>query len=568
MRKLWFVLAWLSLCSAAAQADERILSFASDILVLADGDIQVTETIRVRAEGDRIQRGIYRDQFTDYKDSFGNRFVTRLVPQSVLRDGDSEDFHTVAIERGQRTYFGHRERLLPHGEHVYEYRYRVSRVLGFFADHDELYWTVTGFDWAFPIDKASARVRFDFDVPMDEVKAEAYTGPFGAQEQNFFFRKESGRSIYFESTKPLSPVNGLTIVVSWPKGLVAEPTSWQRFGWLIADNLNLIVALAGFGLLLIYYIPVWRGYGKDPEEGPLVTRYEPPQGFSPASLRYINQMYYDDKVMTAAILNLAVKGYLRINHHDNAHSLTQLDPGTAAPALAPGEQELYDGLFRGGRAVKLEKKNHALLGKAKLAHRNSLQDDYKYKYFQTNTYLNIPGVVIVLGTMAAALLLGGKPSLPVIVVIGLMILTLVFFAIQMKRPTMRGRALLDELQGFRDYLDVAEKDELNLRNPPEKTPALFETYLPYALALGVDQAWAEKFAAVLAAVRGPDGQAYQPGWYSGTWSSSNILKSTSSLSSGLSSAVTSSVTPPGSSSGGGGGGSSGGGGGGGGGGGW
>lgn len=133
---------------------------------------------------------------------------------------------------------------------------------------------------------------------------------------------------------------------------------------------------------------------------------------------------------------------------------------------------------------------------------------------------------------------------------------------------MRGRKLLDEMMGFSDYLEIAEKEELNLRNPPEKTPALFETLLPYALALGVEQTWSEKFAGVLAAVRNPDGSAYSPSWYSGSWNTANLSKTTSNLSSGLNSALGSSVSPPGSSSGGGGGGFSGGGGGGGGGGGW
>jgi uncharacterized membrane protein len=128
--------------------------------------------------------------------------------------------------------------------------------------------------------------------------------------------------------------------------------------------------------------------------------------------------------------------------------------------------------------------------------------------------------------------------------------------------------VLDELLGFKDYLEVAEKDEMNLRNPPEKTPQLFEAYLPFALALGVEQVWAEKFAAVLGAIRGPRGGGYQPSWYSGAWDSSRIGSNIGSVSSGLGSAISSSVTPPGSSSGGGGGGFSGGGGGGGGGGGW
>jgi len=138
----------------------------------------------------------------------------------------------------------------------------------------------------------------------------------------------------------------------------------------------------------------------------------------------------------------------------------------------------------------------------------------------------------------------------------------------MRRPTARGRKVLDEMLGFRDYLEVAEKDEMNLRNPPQKTPQLFEAYLPFALALGVEQEWAEKFSAVLGSIRGPDGRGYQPSWYSGSWNSASLSRNIGSVSSGLGSAISSSVTPPGSSSGGGGGGFSGGGGGGGGGGGW
>jgi uncharacterized membrane protein len=128
--------------------------------------------------------------------------------------------------------------------------------------------------------------------------------------------------------------------------------------------------------------------------------------------------------------------------------------------------------------------------------------------------------------------------------------------------------VLDEMLGFKDFLEIAEKDELNLRNPPEKTPQLFEAFLPFALALGVDQEWSERFASVLAAIRDQDGREYQPSWYNGRWNSSNLSKTTSKLSGSLNTAISSSVSPPGSSSGGGGGGSSGGGGGGGGGGGW
>jgi uncharacterized membrane protein YgcG len=279
-------------------------------------------------------------------------------------------------------------------------------------------------------------------------------------------------------------------------------------------------------------------------------------------------MLYDNKVMTTAILSLAVKGYLRINDLGSKHTLFDLQPEDGVAPLATGEKEFYEAIFADGRRVVLEQDNHSLIAAAKSAHKDSLVADYKQHYFQTNALLNVPAILITLGTLALALVIGGPPSMTVIGAVVVMFLTMAFFAIIMKRPTIRGRKVLDEMLGFRDYLEIAEKDEMNLRNPPEKTPQLFETYLPFALALGVEQAWAEKFASVLAKIRGEHGRGYQPDWYSGDWDSSNLRVNIGSVTGDLGSAISSSVTPPGSSSGGGGGGFSGGGGGGGGGGGW
>ncbi len=527
----------LLLLPLLAAADERILSFHSDIRVMTDGIIEVTETIKVRAEGNRIKRGIYRDFPTEYEDKLGNEYKVDFDPLAVLRNDAPEAFHTQAVRNGIRTYFGSANRFIDHGLHTYTFRYRASRMLGFFGEHDELYWNVTGFDWAFPIDKASATVVLEFDAPLSGITEEAYTGPFGAKGRDYKSRLDSGKRVYFEANKPLSPVNGLTIVVGWPKGFVDEPTNTDQIGWLLKDNKNLLAAAIGYMLLIAYYIPVWRKHGRDPEEGLIVTRYEPPESFSPASLRYIRQMYYDDKVMTAAVVNLAVKGYLEIKKRGKSHWLIMKTPNEPKPPMAAGERELYVGLFKSNSKIELDDKNHAVLGKARGAHRKSLIKDYKQHYFKTNALLNIPAIVIVIGSTIIALNIGRGPTPFVIAAVVLSFLTMALFAVIMKRPTIRGRKLLDEM-------------------------------LPFALALGVDQQWSERFASVLANIRGPDGGAYRPSWYNGSWNSSNLGKTTSKLSGGLNSAISSSVSPPGSSSGGGGGGSSGGGGGGGGGGGW
>lgn len=549
-------------------ADERILSFHSDIRVFTDGMIEVTETIEIRAEGKQIRRGIYRDFPVEYEDRLGNTHRIKLEPQAVLRNGQPEAFHSVRSGRDVRTYFGRSNYFIEQGLHTYEFRYRADRMLGFFEQHDELYWNVTGNNWMFPIDKATATVRLEFDAPPDALMVEGYTGRLGSNAQDYGRILDDDGSVFFLANNPLPAAHGLTIVVGWPKGFVDQPTRLTRLGWILKDNRNFLAAVFGFLLLLAYNIPVWLRHGKDPVEGVIVTRYEPPEGFSPASLRYIRQMYYDDKVMTAAIINLAVKGYLEIKKKGKTHSLRKLETETLKQPMAAGEKELFDAIFKKDTVVTLKDFNHEVLGDARTKHSESLREDYKNHYFKTNALLNLPSIFIVIGTLLVSVNIGRGATPWVIATIVLSFLTMAFFAIIMKRPTIRGRKLLDEMIGFKDFLEIAEKDELNLRNPPRKTPDLFETMLPFALALGVEQRWSEKFADVLGAIRGPNGDGYSPSWYNGRWNTSNLSKATNSLSSGLGSAVSSSVSPPGSSSGGGGGGSSGGGGGGGGGGGW
>lgn len=126
---------------------------------------------------------------------------------------------------------------------------------------------------------------------------------------------------------------------------------------------------------------------------------------------------------------------------------------------------------------------------------------------------------------------------------------------------------MDKLEGFKLYLEVAEKDDLNLRHPPELTPELFERYLPFAIALGVEQDWATRFAAVFAALQSSNTPGYHPAWYAGHFSVMHLNTFTTDVGSGFNTAIASAATPPGGT-GAGGGGFSGGGGGGGGGGGW
>lgn len=618
-------------------ARERILDYFSDIQVAGDGSLLVEEQIEVEAEGNKIKRGIFRDFPTEYKDRLGNRYRVDFELLEVRRDGHSEPYHTEDQSNGIRIYVGNKNVILQPGVYRYTLRYRTNRQLGFFADHDELYWNVTGNGWDFPIERAGARVTLPPGVPTDAIRVEGYTGAQGGQGQQYNARVDGNGTALFETTAPLPPRHGLTLVTSWPKGHVTEPDAQQRLNWFLSDNQGVLIAGGGILLLLGYFTVVWYRVGRDPELGVIIPLYTPPKGYSPASMRFVRRMGYDHQTFAAAVVNMAVKGYLKIKE-DKAGKFT-LEKTGKSPTLAPGEGAIASALFgTSDHKIKLHHTNHKKIAKALEAHKNSLQRDYEKRYFVTNSSFIIPGVLITLallgiglwgagseekwmlgafiivwlsiwsmgvftlslhlyrawrdarsssigsyttvvssalfalpffaGEVAGIIILTEAISLPFTLTLLLAIAINVMFYEWLKAPTLAGQRLLQQVEGFRQYLSVAEQDELNFKHPPDKTPELFEAYLPYALALGVEQQWAERFSQVLAGA-GQDGRSYHPGWYSGkSWNSHNLTGFTSTMGSAMGSAISSSSSPPGSSSGSGGGGSSGGGGGGGGGGGW
>jgi uncharacterized membrane protein YgcG len=155
--------------------------------------------------------------------------------------------------------------------------------------------------------------------------------------------------------------------------------------------------------------------------------------------------------------------------------------------------------------------------------------------------------------------------------VGLLVIFLAnaVFGMLMKAPTMAGRKLLDEIEGFRMFLRATEQERLEFLHPPEKTPELFEKYLPYAVALDVENRWADQFSDVFARIQQAEGRDYNPSFYRGSYTHFNAASFTNDIGNKMASSLSSaSTSPSSSSSGSGGGGSSGGGGGGGGGGGW
>jgi uncharacterized membrane protein YgcG len=561
----WLLVLGLTL-AGNARADERILGFDSVLAIQADGSLDVTETIRVRAEGANIHRGIYRDFPTRYKERFGNRVVVDFQLIDVLRDGHPEPHFTERLSNGVRINTGDDSLLTLPADITYTLHYRTNRQLGFFADHDELYWNVTGLGWSFPIDSAAARVTLPKPVPASAIKLDAYVGYAGAQGREFEARVDEASAALFHTTRMLAPEEGLTIAVSFPKGIVPEPTSAQRWRWFLRDNRGVLVALIGLLALAGFYFLRWNRLGRDPDAGPIFPHYEAPEGFGPGELRMLRRMGNDRLCFTADVVDMAVRGFLQIHGGGKGDWRLVREPGGHLDALTHSQRVLAARLFKEGDEVELKDSEAARINSTLAAHGAELSNRMKPRYYQSNASTVLLGVLASLVIGLIAFLISGGSGIPFIIGLGALGLLLhIVFGNLMKAPTLEGRKLLDQIEGLKMYLGVAERDELASLKGPGGPPALdakrYEALLPYAMALDVEQAWTKQFTA---AVGVREAQQYTPSWYYGnTGTPMGLASLGSSLGSSLSSQISSAATPPGSSSGGGGGGSSGGGGGGG-----
>lgn len=552
----------------SAQADERILNFASDIAVQSDGRVLVTETIEVRSEGKQIRRGIYRDFPVVYRGRFNERIKVDFNVLSVTRDGGNEPYFIERNGNTARLYIGREDAFVQPGRIAYTITYETNRQVGHFENHDEIYWNVTGNGWAFPIDHVEARV----EVPQGaEIKDTIFfTGRYGATGKDARAEMAADDSVHFETTRALQREEGLTVAVAFEKGFVAPPTTGETIWNILRDNLHLLIGVLGLIALGTYFGVIWHKVGRDPAAGPEVPRYEPPKHMSPAASNFVRSMGFRNDAFTAAVVNLAVKGALTIEKETGGYRLVR--NGREPFGLFKGERALFGTLFREGDALSIKQKNHKLLRSAQKVLKRALKQEYEIYYFKTNAQLWAVGaalaVAVVLGMVIAAsyfhlpfTIFGGVIAVSIVAMLGL-------FYYLLKAPTLLGRKAMDHIDGFRLFLSLTEKDRLNFNHPPDVTPELFERYLPYAIALGVENEWGEQFESALKRASLDPDQGYHPAWYHGG-GRFRPARFASGLSHGFGTAMSAaSAAPSSSSSSGFSGGSSGGGGGGGGGGGW
>ena len=562
---------------------EKIYLFDVKIDVQTDGSINITENITLNVKHQQIKRGIYRD--------IPISFEEQLKPVSLTLDGQKHPFFTEHKGRNLRINFGN-DNYINQGRHTYSFNYTYKNAIKSFKNYDELYWNITGNEWNFIIDKARAQVNLPANAFVQKDGISLYTGPKGAKDSNA--RQVS--DLIFETTRPLSYREGFTIAVPFDKGVMQKPPLLTR----IKDSFSFSVffSFALFVFLIIYTIISWLKVGRDPIYSN-VTRYEPPQGISPALTYFLYNKMIDSNFISCILLDLAMKGYIEIQTEKGTFGSTKITLLRKKPAseyLPQEEKMVLNKLFgfSGGDVCVLDLTAGVMLNAIMKQLGNDFQKEGAAYIIGNGRYI-VKALIIVacLGvlpfifTSPAAIFINLHfavfflvfPAVTKKSVIKLIIrlfflcfyspfwfgtlhsssgfLCLVFYIAALwgldyyikliPNVTPLGRNIFEQLNGFKKYIETAEVNRVAATNPMDEEK-IFCEYLPYAFAMGLHNQWMKKFTNILSQATIDKCMACAGG----------VAAVSGSLASGISSSM-----PSGGGSGSGGGGSSGGGGGGG-----
>lgn len=559
--------------SQSAAPLDRITSFAADVTLRKDSTLEIREEFVAHSEGDYFRYGMVRDLPIDSEARWDRKLVGPYAKDTGIRVKIlevTEDGRPVAYEQGSDSAY-EQLRIVPwealaSGDHRFVVRYEADGVTQFLADHDQLYWNALGHYWRLPADEAVLRVHLPAEVPAGIVTAAAYAGGRGANLETVghFGGKQVEPSPIADGFEfrvaNLGIAQSLSVSLTWPKGFLTPPA----LGPLAHDG-GLLIAPT---VLLVYYVVVWLALGRQPQRGVIAIQYQPPQGLSPAAMRYIRTTGCDGRTLAATIAQLAARGCLAIDPQNGKYKLTKLtdvDSKSLHPPLASEEADLLYTLFEDGPTLVLDSRNGPQLSRYLLHINQEVQKALKSVYFTRNaSWLGLGTFASFLAAIAMAFTSHGRNSdlmtllfltwwfffcffflglivvmtlLPAIgralrglggakeVAIGsavvsvfgtgggfvlwqmksaaspayaLSLLALVAINIAafpaLKRLTPIGRQTLEQIEGFRLFLQKVEQDRMQRLTAADPNSAASSEFMPYAIALDLREAWGDHLA--------------------------------------------------------------------------
>lgn len=375
---------------------ERILSFHSDITVNKDASLTITEKIHVNSKGVNISRGIFRS--LPIRRNLNNRtYEVKYDIITVTREGKEEKFHKKTDSDWLKVYFGSSDKILEPGEYTYEFKYTVNKQIGFFANYDELYWNVSGTEWDFPIDSATAAVHLPIGSSI--IQHACYTGLFGSTEKNCTSLQVDSNTMSWTATN-LKENEGLTIALGFKSGIITRPTPpnfIERYGVLIA----LII-------IFFYYIylcfKIWKEHGIDPVKPTVIPQFNPPDGLSPSILGYLHYEKIKNNTFTVSLINLAIKKYICIEEEKvkklfglSSSVVYKLKKLKGLDALLPKEEVIImQELFKSKNTVTIDGEYKSNVEQASLNQQSAIRKQFEplLKEGRNLNYLANPAMLL------------------------------------------------------------------------------------------------------------------------------------------------------------------------------
>jgi len=486
----------------------RIADFKDTIAINRDASTFVSEKIALVFVGQ--WHGIHRTIPVEYPGPHGTNYTLFVDVKSVT----DENGNKLKYESSKSGGFLDLKIYIPDAvdaTRVVNIDYTARNAIRAFDVHDEFYWNVTGNDWPVPIDHASAFVTLPENA-AGGLRAQAFTGVYGSTEGQAT-AEVKGADVMFETTTPLPMRGGLTIDIYIPKDVLKEPGALTKLFWFLGSNPIVFLPLLTLGVMF----GLWHTVGKDPEPGMSVApMYEPPKGLTPAEVGTLIDDSTDPRDITSTIVDLAVRGYIKIAEKVDTflvfkkkdYVLHLLKPREQwGNDLSPHERVMLENIFAGGSETQLSSLKNRFYTAIPVI-REDIMSALKRKGMymldpgSANGYSIAAAVAIVL-LVAALWYLGWKNlfnSAPLLIGSGLISALIWFlFARQMTAKTVLGARTVVAVLGFQEFMNRVDADRIK-RMPPDT----FEKYLPYAMALGVEQHWAQAFADI---VKDP------PNWY-------------------------------------------------------
>lgn len=514
---------------------ERIDRFETRIDINKDGAITVNEKITYTFAAEK-KRGIIRKIPIIKTNKEGKKFKLDINVLSVKDQQGAAYTYKNFIENDYYTIqIGDAEKFVT-GQKIYDISYQVKGALTYFSDHDELYWNVTGNDWVVPIVETEVIVGLPQDFSSDRLNALCFTGYVGSEEQ-LCEATISGTNHRFVATN-LAEKQNLTIVAGFPKNAVTtlEPQPHTAF---FETFVGKIILIGLFILAIIWYIlyPLWLPikwflYGRDPQgKGELSAWYDPPKTRSgrfltPAESGTLIDEHAEMKDISSMIVNLAQRGYLKIIEKDTKDFyLQKMKEFVDDSELLPFEKKLLEGFFNEKSQIRIKDENltSTVEDTYEQLYQMMLQEGFFPKNPQDIRDVYTIMIVFALFTFNVPLVLMGS-----------------IFGRLMPHKTLEGVHATELVKSMKKFLTSQERQ---LKFQADKQ-MMFERLLPYAVALGVEKVWAERFKDI----------EMKLDWYQGyahgnVYTAANLTNGLKSSFSNMQSSVTSTTSTSGFSSG-------------------